>query len=258
VSLSLGPGPSREATGPRIGSNNVLRAVLFDLDDTLFDHRLCAHTALSEMHAAHPEFQACPLDEFEQLHSAHLEELHPLVTRGELPLEEARRERLRRLFRAVGAAPPEDRIAEAAEAYRASYVRIRQPISGAAALLAAVKMRALVGIVTNNLLEEQQDKLRQCRLDGYIDELIVSEKTGMSKPDPRIFEIALERLGCRRDEVVMVGDSWPADVAGAIAAGIRPIWFNPLRKPRPEPDLEVDEIYALEPVEDALRVIFNE
>ncbi len=235
----------------------MLRAVLFDLDDTLFDHRLCARTALSEMHAAHPEFQACPLDDFEQLHAAHLEELHPLVTRGELPLEEARRERLRRLFRAVGASPAEDRIAEAAEAYRASYVRIRQPISGAAALLAAVKARALVGIVTNNLLEEQQDKLRQCALDGYIDELVVSEKAGMSKPDPRIFEIALERLGCHHDEAAMVGDSWPADVAGAIAAGIRPIWFNPLRKPRPDPDIEVDEIHALEPIEDALRVIFK-
>lgn len=235
----------------------MLRAVLFDLDDTLFDHRLCARTALGELHAAHPEFQTFPLDDFEHLHATQLEELHPLVTRGEMPLEEARRERLRRLFRAVGATPPEDRIAAAAEAYRSSYVRIRQPISGAAALLAGVKARALVGIVTNNLLEEQQDKLRQCRLDGYVDELVVSEKAGVSKPDPRIFEIALERLGCRRDEVVMVGDSWIADVAGAIAAGIRPIWFNPQRKPRPEPGLDVDEIHALEPIEDALRVIFR-
>jgi HAD superfamily hydrolase (TIGR01509 family) len=120
-----------------------------------------------------------------------------------------------------------------------------------------VKARARVGIVTNNLLEEQQDKLRQCRLDDYVDELVVSEKAGVSKPDPRIFEIALERLGCRRDEVVMVGDSWVADVAGAIAAGIRPIWFNPQRKPRPEPALAVDEIHALEPIEDALQVIFR-
>ena len=125
-------------------------------------------------------------------------------------------------------------------------------------MLAGVKARALVGIVTNNLLEEQQDKLRQCRLDGYVDELVVSEKAGVSKPDPRIFQIALDRLGCRRDEVVMVGDSWPADVAGAIAAGIRAVWFNPQRKPRPEPSTSVDEIHALEPIEDALRVIFRD
>jgi len=234
----------------------VLRAVLFDLDDTLFDHRLCARTALSELHAAHAQFESYPLDDFERLHSIYLEELHPLVIRGEIPLEEARRERLRRLFRAVGVAPAEDLIAQAAAAYRESYIRFRKPIPGAAALLAAVKARARVAIVSNNLLEEQQDKLRQCSLSNYVDVLVVSEEAGMSKPDPRIFEIALERLGCGPDEVVMVGDSWPADIVGAIATGIRPIWFNPLRLPRPEPDVQVDEIHALAPIDEVMRVIF--
>ena len=237
--------------------NNLLRAVLFDLDDTLFDHRLCARTALSELHAAHAQFQGYPLDDFERLHSTFLEELHPLVTRGEIPLEEARRERLRRLFRAVGAAPAEEVIAQSAAAYRESYIRFRQPIPGAAALLAAVKTRAQVAIVSNNLLEEQQDKLRQCALSDYIDVLVVSEEAGMSKPDPRIFEITLERLGCTPDEVVMVGDSWTADIAGAIASGIRPIWFNPLRLPRPEPDFLVEEIHALEPVDEVMGVILG-
>ena len=43
-----------------------------------------ARTALSELHAAHPEFQVFPLDDFEHLHATQLEELHPLVTRGEM------------------------------------------------------------------------------------------------------------------------------------------------------------------------------
>ena len=50
----------------------------------------------------------------------------------------------------------------------------------------------------------------------------------------------------------MVGDSWPADVVGARATGIRPIWFNP-RAPRPSPNADVVEIYALEPVDEAMR-----
>jgi HAD superfamily hydrolase (TIGR01549 family) len=236
----------------------VLRAVLFDLDDTLFDHRLCAHTALSELHAGYDEFRGSPFADFEKLHASFLEELHRRVMTGELPLEEARQERFRRLFAAVGATPPHEVVVEAAETYRDGYRRIRQPISGAAALLDAVKARARVAIVSNNLLEEQQDKLRHCALDSYIDVLVVSEEAGVSKPEPRIFEIALERLGCTKDEVVMVGDSWPADIVGAIAAGIRPIWFNPLRKPRPEPGIEVDEIYALEPIDAVLRVIFGD
>lgn len=236
----------------------MLRAVLFDLDDTLFDHRLCAHTALSELHASHPRFQQTAFDEFERLHASFLEDLHKKVMTGELPLEVARQERFRRVFNALGLEPPEDVIVDAAATYRDGYRRIRQPIGGAAALLAAVKQRARIAIVSNNLLEEQQDKLRHCALDEYIDVLVVSEEAGVSKPDPLIFAIALERLGCRAQEVVMVGDSWPADIEGAKAAGIRPIWFNPLRKPQPEGAERVDEIHALEPLEAVVNIIFAE
>jgi YjjG family noncanonical pyrimidine nucleotidase len=235
----------------------VLKAVLFDLDDTLFDHRLCAQTALSELHAAYEDFRSSPFHEFEQLHASFLEDLHRRVMTGELPLEQARQERFRRLFTALGVTPRDEIVIEAAETYRDGYRRIRQPVSGAAALLAAVKERARVAIVSNNLLEEQQDKLRHCALDHYIDVLVVSEEAGVSKPEPRIFEIALERLGCSKDEVVMVGDSWPADIVGAIAAGIRPIWFNPLRRPKPDPEIDVDEIYALEPIDGVMRMIFD-
>ena len=236
----------------------TVRAVLFDLDDTLFDHRLCARTALSGLHAAHEEFRVTPFSQFERLHASLLEDLHRRVMTGEMPLEDARRERFRRLFAALGATPGEHVIATAAETYRDGYRRIRQPMNGAAALLAAVKGRARVGIVSNNLLEEQQDKLRHCALDAYIDELVVSEEAGVSKPEPRIFEIALERLGCRADQVVMIGDSWAADVVGAQAAGIRAIWFNPLGHDRPAHDPAVEELRSLVPVERVLPVIFGD
>jgi YjjG family noncanonical pyrimidine nucleotidase len=236
----------------------VLRAVLFDLDDTLFDHRICAQTALSELHAAHPEFKATAFAEFERLHTGLLEELHKGVMTGEVPLEYARQERFRRLFAAFGATPGEEAIVRVAETYRDAYRRIRRPIAGAAALLAAIKERVRVGIVSNNLLEEQQEKLRHCALDRFIDVLVVSEEAGVSKPDPGIFEIALERLECRAAEAVMIGDSWTADIIGAVAAGIRPIWFNPLRQPRPAlaAGAAVAELHALEPIPEVMQVIF--
>ena len=134
-------------------------------------------------------------------------------------------------------------------------MKIRRAIAGAAELLAAVKERSQVGIVSNNLLEEQQGKLRQCGLDRFVDELVVSEEARVSKPDPRIFQIALERLGRRASEVVMVGDSWAADVIGARGAGIRAIWFNPQHLPSPEPGAGVVELYSLEPVGQALATI---
>ncbi len=235
----------------------MLRAILFDLDDTLFDHRLCARTALTTLYEAYEAFRSRSFAEVERLHAGFLEELHRRVTSGELPLDYARRERFQRLFAAVGEAPADQTVAEAAETYRGGYMRIRRAVAGAAGLLAAVKERAQVGIVSNNLLEEQRGKLRQCALDEYVDVLVVSEEAGMSKPDPRIFQIALDRLGCRPDEVVMVGDSWAADVIGARAAGIRPIWFNPDGASSPEPDAGVVELRGLEPVDVALGIIFG-
>ena len=67
----------------------------------------------------------------------------------------------------------------------------------------------------------------------------------------------LERLGCAAGEAVMVGDSWPADVAGARAAGIRPIWFNRRGAAPPDDDPPVAQILSLEPAEEALKVIFG-
>jgi putative hydrolase of the HAD superfamily len=236
--------------------NAVIRAVLFDLDDTLFDHRQCARMALTELHHAHTCFQGTAFADFEHMHAVLLEELHRRVMMGDVPLDEAREERFRRLFQAVGVSPDDDTVREAARHYREGYLRVRQPVAGAARLLGLVKKRALVGIVSNNLLEEQQEKLRHCRLDAYVDALVVSEEAGMSKPDPEIFNIALRRLGCAAAEAVMVGDSWAADIIGAHAAGIRPVWFNPAGKPSPDPDAAIGELRTLEPAEDAVALIF--
>ena len=234
----------------------MLKAVLFDLDDTLFDHRICARTALVELHRVHPAFAAHDFDEFERLHATFLEELHPRVIAGELGIDDARRERFRRLFRATGTVADEEVVSQAAAAYRSGYMKIRRPVTGAAGLLALVRTRTRIGIVSNNLLEEQRDKLRTCGLDRYVDVLVVSEEAGISKPDPRIFEIALTRLGCSAPDAVMVGDSWAADVVGARDAGIRPVWFNPLGMPAPDPSADVPELQSLEPAEAALEVIF--
>ena len=85
----------------------------------------------------------------------------------------------------------------------------------------------------------------------------MSEEAGVSKPDPRIFRIALERLGCAAGEAVMVGDSWSADIVGARAAGIRAIWFNPRHGAVPRREAGVSQLEALEPADAVMRMIFD-
>jgi putative hydrolase of the HAD superfamily len=235
----------------------MVKAVLFDLDDTLFDHDACARDALEAVQACHPSLGAIAFPSLERTHAQFLEQLHEDVVFGRMALDDARRERFRRLFDAAGVQAGSDLVERAAVAYRERYLAARRAISGAATLLPLIKARARVGIVSNNLLEEQKDKLRCCGLDRLIDALIVSEEAGVSKPDPAIFEMALDRLGCTADEAVMIGDSWSADVVGARAAGIRAIWFN--RHGAVPPDSErTRQIAALEPPGIVLKMIFDD
>ena len=232
-----------------------MRAVLFDLDDTLFDHRRSARAALTEVHRAHGRDTA--YDEFERAHTRYLEEMHIEVLAGRIGLEEARRERFRRVFASLGVTLGDSHVELTAAAYRDGYKLARRALAGAAELLQAVRGHARVAIVTNNLLEEQQDKLQYCALDPFVDALIASEDVGVSKPDPGIFRIALERVGASADEAVMVGDSWANDIVGAARAGIRAVWFNPDRKPVPAEPAGVAVIESLAPADAVLRLLLG-
>jgi len=233
------------------------RVVLFDLDDTLFDHEQAARTALTCVHGSHEAFARWPFEAFERAHSRVLEELHLQVLSGDRTVDEAREERFRRLFAASEAPADAGRVRMTAVSYREAYVAARRPIDGALEVLAALRPRVRIGIVSNNLLEEQQGKIRFCGFESYVDALVVSEAVGTAKPDPAIFAHALDALGSGPDDAVMIGDSWAADVEGARAAGIRPIWFNRARRRAPEAAAPAQEIFALAPVDAVLRAIFE-
>jgi HAD superfamily hydrolase (TIGR01549 family) len=243
---------------PNAGNRpSVVRAVLFDLDDTLFDHQHCARASLHALHDSHACLRGRSFEEIEHAHAGLLEELHREVTLGRLDIDTARRERFRRLFLSVGERASETLVRDAAAEYRRVYVAARRSVAGAAALLAHTRARAAVVIVSNNVLEEQQHKLRHCGLDLLIDALVVSAEDGISKPDPAIFLRALARVDSTPETAVMVGDSWAADIAGARAAGIRAVWFNRHGLARPEVADDVVELRSLEPVEAALEIIFG-
>lgn len=217
----------------------AIKAVLFDLDDTLFDHAHCARAALGTVRASHSCFSTVALDVLQESHSAILDELHGDVAVGRVPLDTARIERFRRLYRFAGHEADDALATATAAAYRQAYLDARRPVDGARELLDALRPHVRIGVVTNNLLAEQREKLRHCGLDRLVDELIASEEAGVSKPDPRIFALALARLQCTEKEAVMVGDSWANDIEGARAAGIRAIWFNPAGTLPPDPSVPV-------------------
>jgi len=227
--------------------------ILFDLDDTLFDHAGTARAALAATAARRPTLQGVPVDSLYQRYSELLEELHPLVMTGRISYLEARQQRFTRLLAPYEPTPTAAEVAQLAEQHYGQYQQRRRPVPGALALLEALKPAYKIGIVTNNRTAEQQEKLRHLGMSHLVDALITSEDVGVLKPDPAIYAQALQRLGAKPAETVMVGDNWQADVVGALAAGIRPVWLNRLGVARLLP--EVAELASLEPLGSVYHVI---
>lgn len=235
-----------------------VKAVLFDLDDTLFDHLYSTRQGLLAICEIYSLLQRHPIDEMFILYMNLLDEVHLRVLKGELTNEEARIERFRRFFEHY-APEIEDLLAvadQAANLHRATYQRSRQLVAGVLPLLEYLRGKVKIAVVTNNLIEEQRDKLRHLQLESLVDELVTSEETGFIKPDPGIFRVALARLEVQASEAVMIGDAWNADILGARQAGIRAIWLNRRGIPCPDPAL-AHELLAFEPLEEILRAILR-
>ena len=232
----------------------AITAVLFDLDDTLFDHSACTRAALADLRGRFDVLGRVPSALLDAEHRRLLEALHLRVLAGQLTVDDARNERFRQLLAFAGGTPDAASPIEVAAAYRAAYLAHWRPVDGALELLAALHGRVSTGVVTNNVASEQRQKLAACGFDPLLDAVIISEEAGVAKPDPRIFTLALDALRRAAGETVMIGDAWETDIVGARAAGIRPLWFN--RLGAASPDRRVTEIVSLVPVGVVLSLLF--
>ncbi|MGE6343649.1 HAD family hydrolase [Bacillus mycoides] len=90
-----------------------------------------------------------------------------------------------------------------------------------------IKRHFKVGIITNGSTQRQKAKIINTGLNEYFDTIIISEEVGFSKPDKRIFELALNKLNVQSEDVLFVGDDLEKDIACCQNANIKGIWFNP-------------------------------
>ena len=86
--------------------------------------------------------------------------------------------------------------------------------------------RYCLGVITNGNAD-----VRRLGLADYFRFALCAEELGVGKPDPRPFSEALLRAGVSAQQAVHIGDHPGDDIAGALNAGLRAIWFNPLGKP---------------------------
>lgn len=100
--------------------------------------------------------------------------------------------------------------------------------------------RYQLGVVTNGPEDFQKHKFAYTGLEKYFDLFLPSGAAGVQKPDPRILRMALERLGVLPNEAVFIGDHLDLDVICALDAGVRSIWYNPKFRPHEFPHIIPD------------------
>ena len=82
-------------------------------------------------------------------------------------------------------------------------------------------------IITNGSVQSQRGKIKHTNLDKLFDIIIISDEVGVHKPDPKIFELALNKLNVLSESALYVGDRLEKDILGCQNAGMRGVWFNP-------------------------------
>ena len=204
------------------------QAILFDLDDTLSDHLACARAGLVDQQRRHPEVLGSrDLAELESIHSETLELTHSQMMAGELSMEEARLTRTQRFWSHFGVDLSDAQADAEQQHWREAYAAAHGVVRGTYELLDRLSSDGYrLGVITNNLEQEQHAKLKRLGIYDHFEMLAISEEVGVPKPDPHIFNVALERMQLAVDDVMMVGDSLTSDIAGALGVGMRCVWID--------------------------------
>ncbi|MEA3318428.1 MAG: HAD family hydrolase [Bacillota bacterium] len=101
------------------------------------------------------------------------------------------------------------------------------PLQGANELLFTIRDRNLkLGLLTNGGRIIQENKIKMLKYENIFYEIVISESVGYEKPDPKIFNIMLEKLDVEAKDCLFVGDHAINDIKGAKALGFRTIWMS--------------------------------
>ena len=205
-----------------------IKHIFFDLDRTLWDFETNSHNTLEELFSTfHLKEKGIPnADKFIQIYKVRNEKLWELYRAGKISQIDLRRERFQRTLAYFGI--HDFALSEAiGEQYISICPKKNQLLPSAIEVLEYLSKKYKLHIITNGFHKVQHVKLKYANLTKYFDSIITSEQIGVMKPNPKIFEFALETANAKSSESVYVGDDLKVDIIGCQNCGIDGIYFNP-------------------------------
>ncbi|MFJ3519392.1 MULTISPECIES: HAD family hydrolase [unclassified Streptomyces] len=213
----------------------VIRAVLWDIDDTLFDYTGADAAGLARQLEAErlvdrygTPAQALAL--WRQITDRHWARF----AAGEGTFQGQRQERVREFLERPGMTADE---ADAwfdsyVDHYKAAWTLFPDVVPALDALAAGYRH----GVLTNSSTANQDPKLRHLGLRDRFEVLVCAVELGFSKPAAEAFLAACAAMGLAPAEVAYVGDQPEIDARGARDAGLLPVWLDRDGERGPGPD----------------------
>lgn len=227
----------------------MIKAIFFDIDDTIFDFSQCAHRAFGNACAA---VRITLTEEAWQTFCRIDVSLWRAQKEGRLTVAEAVRFRAEHFAKAVN-------VREQASAFQQAFQRALSAqtalVPDADHVLHSLSGRFPLFAASNGTLQMQLSRLKSAGLFLYFSDVFVSDEIGFENPDSRFFSKCLHRIHFRPEEVLMVGDSLQADIAGGAKSGLKTCWLNRTKKLNPT-DIIPD--YEIRGLSELLTLLINE
>jgi len=225
---------------------DYLKAVFFDADDTLIDHKECERQALVYL------FENIGIHYIDGYQDTFRPLDHALwdtesyngnpVSREDIPIY-----RFKILFEKLNI--DFNDYVKANELFKVGLANSVALMEGAKEIVEYLHHKGyMLCIVTNGLIELQKPRIANSEIGEFISHIMVSEEVGEFKPNPLIFNTLLKRIGLNPGDVIMIGDSLKNDIQGAKNASIKSIWFNPEQNKNEtdiRPDYEINHLLQI-------------
>ena len=195
--------------------------LLFDVDDTLLDFSAAERQALQE---TFQKFEIPYTDENVSCYQSINTSLWAALEKGEIKKDKLVVKRFEQLLQQLNL---QGNPAAINEYYLNRLSEKAVLFEDADVVLKNLSEVATIAVVSNGVEKVQKGRLQRSGLLPLMDAVFVSEKLGVTKPNRKFFDMALQTLGVNnKQKVLVIGDSLKADIQGGNNAGLATCWCN--------------------------------
>lgn len=229
------------------------KAIFLDWDDTIGDWTTAEHKALQDIYQTYHLNRLYPtFEDYLNVYKPYNLELWGMYGRGEVTKDRLHLQRFLKPLLVNDANSANDTMVKLAHEMGDEFLRLTNKyfclMPYAEKVVKYMASKYPLTIISNGFKEVQYYKFEHSGLAKYFTHTLISEEVGINKPQPGIFEIALEHNGVTAEEALMIGDSYSSDIAGAKAAGIDQVWIH-------EGETEETATYIVPKITDILNIL---